>query len=66
MVTGKSPSVKTASVIFDGRRYLLTAVLKRGKSAGSVIVTAFAPAVTVGGQPYELLEASRKFTVRLR
>jgi hypothetical protein len=65
-VTYKSPSVKSARIIFDRnkRAYVLRVTLKPKRMSGSVIVTVNAPIATVDGVTFEPLHASKRFLVR--
>jgi hypothetical protein len=64
-VTYRSPSVKSARIVFNRvmKSYKLLVVLKPKRVSGSVIVTVAAPPKTVNGVMYEPLNASKRFTV---
>jgi hypothetical protein len=65
-VTATSPSIAKVSIALDRatRTYTMVATLKPGKVSGAVVLTVSAPATTVRGVTYELLQSSHRFVVR--
>lgn len=66
--TASSPSIVKVTIALDrsSRTYTMTATLKPGKVSGAVILTVSAPATSVNGVAYELLQTSQRFVVRVR